>query len=333
MDLHRLLDIQDVSSVPTRKVIQYPYLFDINLDPTMSHEQSQLLTSWNCDMVLECLTPLSCEVFQRAFSYETGVTGNHRSRDGQQLEKTGYPSVVRVDDCDDNYDTKREKREKPFLDYDKMPTIVEPINPLVSYSEHHKATSEIISLDELTWTCIQTKHHSNLHVLEEEMKKLFHADYVVAGRAFTDTVLTFGTLGNYYLQYLANGLFGHPNAVMAIHNKRHIVEQFTQQRTLGFAQNPTIFQQLAETMYLTFMETAPERWETVSGHIPFEKGDILECMVQIRGHIRHPDNPNLSRVQQVQMRTIMNSMFHKSGICDDEGTLYPQTWKLRFVLL
>lgn len=296
MDIDKLLET-NTPSTNDRKVFQYPFLFDVDLDEGITQEELEAVNSWNCDMVLECLEPLSCEVFQKAFVYDV-----HDTKE----------SIERNVDISDVY--------THTLSYDQLTTIVEPLESIQDYYK-------VPSLDSIEWTISKEA----IRRLDTEMQKLFHAEYVVAGRSFTDSVLKFGNIGNYYLQYLANGLFGHPNAVMAIHNRRHIIDMFSQKNGLSILHSETAIQRLAEQLFLAFVEVAPERWIDSSGQFPFSKGDIMECMIQIRGRIRIPKMDSL--IQTTQIQTVMKGLFYKSTICDDEGILYPQKWKVRFVLI
>lgn len=293
MDVNKLFDTTSPST-KDRKVFKYPFLFDVNLDGSGSENTWEWLTTWECDMVLECLQPLSCEVFRNAFRYTLRE---------EPTERIEYPETTYT----------------PSIPYERLKTLVEPLHEIQEYCS-------VPSLDSLEWTTPK----EGIQDLNNEMRKLFHSDYVVAGNAFTDSVLKFGSIGNYYLQYLANGLFGHPNAIMAIQNRRHLLNCFTQNET-PMLHDETRIQRLVNQLYLAFVEVAPERWQESSGQFPFEKGDIMECMVTIRGHVDM--STKLSLIQHVEIQTFMKQLFYSSTICDDEGNLYPQTWKLRFVLL
>lgn len=297
MDIEKLLETT-CPSTNDRKVFQYPFLFDVDLDEGITQDDLEAVHTWNCDMVLECLEPLSCEVFRKAFVYDVHDTNE---------------SIERNIDISGRFYTHS-------LSYHQLTTIVEPLESIQDYYK-------VPSLDSIEWTISKEA----IRRLDTEMQKLFHAEYVVAGRSFTDSVLKFGNIGNYYLQYLANGLFGHPNAVMAIHNRRHIIDMFSKKNGLGILHSETAIQRLAEQLFLAFVEVAPERWIQSCGQFPFSKGDIMECMIQIRGRIRIPKMASLAQTTQIQ--TVMKGLFYKSTICDDEGILYPQKWKVRFVLI
>lgn len=295
MDIDKLLET-NTPSTNDRKVFQYPFLFDVDLDGGITQDDLEAVHTWNCDMVLECLKPLSCEVFRKAFSY-----------------------TVRNTSTEDTFYDPSKSLYVSTISYERLRTIVEPLEPIQEYYA-------IPSPSLFEWTISDEA----LHILDMEMQKLFHAEYVVAGRAFTDSVLKFGNIGNYYLQYLANGLFGHPNAVMAIHNRRDILNHFTQKNGLRILRDKTMVQCLGEQLFLAFVEVAPERWRDSSGQFPFSKGDIMECMIQIRGTIQIPKKVPLT--QRIQIESLMKGLFYKSTICNDDGVLYPQKWKLRFVL-
>jgi len=298
MEVEKIFDTT-TPSTKDRKVFTYPFLFDVNLDEGITQNELEVLNTWDCDMVLECLQPLSCEVFRQAFTYSV-CEESDEAEYAEYAESSGNVHTLHVD-------------------YEELTTLVEPLHAVQNYFP-------VPSPESLKWTTTP----KGINHLNKEMDKLFHADYVVAGRVFTSSVLKFGSIGNYYLQYLANGLFGHPNAVMAIQNRKHIMERFTQSK-LAMFQKEEMLKRLAEQLYLIFVEVAPERWQDSSGQFPFSKGDIMECMIRIRGNIHM--SRCLPIAQHVQIQTLMKQLFHSSTICDDEGNLYPQTWKLRFVLL
>lgn len=293
-----------------RKVFQYPFLFDLNLNlpDEFSAEDIEYVnkTHQGCDLVLECLHPLSCDVFRKAFQYSSKETesANH--------------SEIFVPIIENRYIRK--------IHDISVNTIVEYIDPI------HEYVPNIPSLDTIMWT---TKHEE-LNELTNEFEKLFKGNYVVAGKSFTNSVLKFGSVSNYYLQYLANGIFGHPNAVMAIQNRRNIVTQFEQlhKRMMTHMIDRKNYEEMANTFFLAITEMSPERWncDSSSNDIQFQRGDILECMIQIQGHvgtsIQLPTNK-----QGLEIQHLIQQLFDQSSICDESGNLYPQSWKLRFVLL
>lgn len=304
MDIEKLLETT-TPSTNDRKVFQYPFLFDVDLNEGITQDDLEAVHTWNCDMVLECLEPLSCEVFRNAFSYTVRDTSTEDRIDMDAFEEPLNPLYL--------------SRHVSTILYEHLQTTVEPLERIQDYYA-------IPSPRSFEWTI----SNEALRVLDMEMQKLFHAEYVVAGRAFTDSVLKFGNIGNYYLQYLANGLFGHPNAVMAIHNRLELLNHFTQKNGLRILHDKTMVQCLGEQLFLAFVEVAPERWRDSSGQFPFSKGDIMECMIQIRGTIQIPKK--LPLTQRIQIESLMKGLFYKSTICNDDGVLYPQKWKLRFVL-
>lgn len=298
-----------------RKVFQYPFLFDMNLQGEEGETNAIPISSnqtWNCDYIFESLQPLSCNIFRKVFKWSIQ----------EECEKPLCTPVY------SHYST---KEFQPNLDFDSCTTVVEYDDITISDDIH------IPSIDTVEW------HHDTSWntVLYDEFKRLFAGDFVPVGTMFTTHVLQFGTIGHYYVQYLANGLFGHPNAIMAIHNRITIKTQFSQLSEMmvrHFTQYES-FTQFAQQLFQAFTEMAPERWNMEEysclssssscsfNEFPFQKGDVLECMIRIKGSIQFPSSSNK------QINQMKDAMIRNSSICDEKGALVPQLWKIRFLLV
>lgn len=283
-------------SVSEKKVFEYPFLFNIKPDGDSDISMIEL-DKINCDCVFESLVPVSCDIFKKTFRWK------------------------KTTDCLYLNDMRCEP-----INVDKMECNVS--KNIVESTSQIKKDLSLASLETYEWIY----DVSWITQMSDEFKRIFEGNMVPVGQSFTENPLFYGAIGNYYIQYLANGLFGHPNAVVCIQNQREITTGFTNlythitEQLTDFEQ----FKQFADKLRRVFIEAEPERWETDKqlNDFPFKQGDILEFFIKIHGSIHFPSHTKNIQIQQTWMNLI-----NQSNICDESGILCQKVWKIRFILL
>lgn len=281
--------------ISEKKIFQYPVLFQVDIDGDMQTNILDEIQFIDCDYIFESVISLSCEVFQKAFQWKT-IEPKEIIHEYQYQDKIWKTSCIHKNIIETN--------SKVFNSND---------NP-----ELH------------TYEWFYDKE--NLEKLSIEFKKMFEGNMVPVGKTFTEHLLFYGNIGSYYVQYLANGLFGHPHAVVGISNKNEIIDIF---KTLHnqinkHIQDKNYFEYFAQQLRNIFVEKEPKRWidNDETNDFPFEQGDILEFFIRIEGNIKNPILEN---------RTLIgnhwNDLIKNTSICNNEGELYPKILKIRFILL
>lgn len=282
--------------IPEKKIFQYPVLFQVDIDGDMQTNILDEIQFIDCDYIFESVISLSCEVFQKAFQWKT-IEPKEMVHEYQYQDKLWKTSYIHKN-------------------------IIE-------------ANSKIFNLNDNpelhTYQWFYDKE--NLEKLSIEFKKMFEGNMVPIGKTFTDDLLFYGNIGSYYVQYLANGLFSHPHAVVGVSNKNEVLEIFKSmyKQINEKLKDQSYFKDFANQLHKIFIEKEPKRWINHSNKInkfPFEQGDILEFFIRVQGNIKSPiTNENIS------IADYWNDLIKNTSICNNEGKLYPKIWKIRFILL
>ena len=300
MNIEKLIETRPFSDVKENKVFEYPFLFDISYDDTTDISIVQQNIALDADCIFESLQPVSLEKFSSVFQ---------------------FVYISSTDETNQDNFT-REWKETVF-----ETNQVENVNQDIS-----NITYDPIILHNVRWIMDSSK----INILSDEFAKILEQNMVPVGKSFTEHPLFFGTLSTYFIQYLAYGLFGHPNAMMCINNQKQIHNNF--RKLSNIMKNELLehktFEKFAERMRRIFIENAPERWERQHTNnieqIPFEEGDILEFYVRIYGKIHVPNSFDLI---EDTINETWKQIISSSTICDKYGNLNKQIWKVRFILI
>ena len=302
MNIDKLIETKSFHDIKENKVFEYPFVFDITYDESTDISLVQQNIHLDADCIFESLQPVSLDKFSSAFQF---VYDNSERNDTSYDEFTiEWREIV----FEKNY---VEDTKSTIIDTDHIPSILHNVRWITDISK--------------------------IEMLSNEFSKILDENMVPVGKSFTEHPLFFGKLSTYFIQYLAYGLFGHPNAMMCINNQKQIHNNF--KKLSNSMRNELleheIFENFAERMRMILIENAPERWERQQHtnnieHIPFEEGDILEFYVRIYGKIHAPNSSDLVKdtINETWKQIISNSK-----ICDKDGTLNAQIWKIRFILL
>lgn len=305
--IQELLKPEHPSDVSQQTIFEYPFLF--NIQPDGNTDISVVDIDFvHSDCIFESLVPLSCNVFMNAFRWK-------RTTDTLWLERYSKETS-----CEPTMTTFADKEtiQSEFI----SGNIVEgPLN--ITQNDFNP------SLETYEWVY----DLSSIKQMSNEFKRVFEGNMVPVGRSFTEKPLYYGTLGNYFVQYLANGLFGHPNAVVCIQNQREIADAFNNLYIHIFEQlsNVREFNNFAQKLRMVFTEAEPHRWNTKKqiNDFPFRQGDILEFFVRIDGAVQFPKTTH----HEVYIQQTWMNVINQSTICDKNGILNNQIWKIRFILL
>jgi hypothetical protein len=305
--IQELLKPEHPTDISQQTIFEYPFLF--NIQPDGNTDISVVdIDSIHSNYVFESLVPLSCDVFKNAFRWK-------KTTDALWLER--YSKEANCEPTMSAFPN----RETIQLEFISRNIVEAPLN--ITQNDFNP------SLETYEWVY----DLSSIKQMSNEFKRVFEGNMVPVGRSFTEKPLYYGTLGNYFVQYLADGLFGHPNAVVCIQNQREITDAFKKLyiHILQQLSNVEEFNDFAQKLRMVFTEAEPERWDTKKqiNDFPFRQGDILEFFVRIDGSIYFPnDSNNEIHIQQTWMNLI-----NQSNICNHIGKLYNQIWKIRFILL